>query len=208
MNRNNFFVNWSKLHGGAHVTGIVRAWLTISYFLVKPLQILRITPSTVSLIGLVAGVFTWLESGKSWGIALLIVSLVADGIDGSLAIITNQTSAWGAELDSVIDRLVEFFWALAFIKLGAPVVVVGIAWSCAITQEYVRARAGGVGYRNINVVTICERPVRASLLFVAMVAYLIPFQIITEIAWVWLVMQAYSLVVVLRDSYAALQSDN
>ena len=32
--------------------------------------------------------------------------------------------------------------------------------------------------------------------------------IITEIAWGWLVMQAYSLMVVLRYSYTALQSDN
>lgn len=208
MNRDNFFDQWSELHGGAQVTGIVKAWLTISFVSVKPLRALHLSPSTVSLAGLIFGVLTWVEGKNVLGVIFLILSLFADGVDGTLAIVTNRVSRWGAELDSVIDRLVEFLWALTFIRIGAPIVVVAVAWTAAITQEYLRARAGGVGYREISVVTICERPVRASLLFIAMIAYLVSIHLVVAIASLWLVMQLYSLVVVLRDSYAALQRDN
>jgi phosphatidylglycerophosphate synthase len=208
MNRDKFFGQWSELHGGAQVTGIVKAWLTISFVAVKPLRALRLSPSMVSLAGLIFGILTWVQGRNPLGIIFLILSLFADGVDGTLAIVTNRVSRWGAELDSVIDRLVEFFWALTFIRIGAPVVIVAIAWVAALTQEYLRARAGGVGYRNISVVTICERPVRASLLFIALIAYLVSIHLVVAIASLWLVMQLYSLVVVLRDSYAALQRDN
>ncbi len=208
MNRDKFFGQWSELHGGAQVTGIVKAWLTISFVAVKPLRALRLSPSMVSLAGLIFGILTWVQGRNPLGIIFLILSLFADGVDGTLAIVTNRVSRWGAELDSVIDRLVEFFWALTFIRIGAPVVIVAIAWVAALTQEYLRARAGGVGYRNISVVTICERPVRASLLFIALIAYLVSIHLVVAIASLWLVMQLYSLVVVLRNSYAALQRDN
>jgi phosphatidylglycerophosphate synthase len=208
MNRDNFFDQWSELHGGTQVTGIVKAWLTISFGAVKPLRALHLSPSTVSLAGLIFGVFTWVEGQNALGVIFLVLSLFADGVDGTLAIVTNRVSRWGAELDSVIDRLVEFFWALTFSRIGAPIIVVAVAWTAAITQEYLRARAGGVGYRDISVVTICERPVRATLLFIAMIAYLVSIHLVVAIASLWLVMQLYSLVVVLRDSYAALQRDN
>ncbi len=208
MNRDKFFGQWSELHGGAQVTGMVKAWLTISFVAVKPLRALRLSPSMVSLAGLIFGILTWVQGRNPLGIIFLILSLFADGVDGTLAIVTNRVSRWGAELDSVIDRLVEFFWALTFIRIGAPVVIVAIAWVAALTQEYLRARVGGVGYRNISVVTICERPVRASLLFIALIAYLVSIHLVVAIASLWLVMQLYSLVVVLRDSYAALQRDN
>jgi len=208
MNRDKFFEQWSELHGGTQVTGIVKAWLTISFGAVKPLRALHLSPSTVSLAGLIFGVFTWVEGQNALGVIFLVLSLFADGVDGTLAIVTNRVSRWGAELDSVIDRLVEFFWALTFIRIGAPIVVVAVAWTAAITQEYLRARAGGVGYRDISVVTICERPVRATLLFIAMISYLVSIHLVVAIASLWLVMQLYSLVVVLRDSYAALQRDN
>ena len=208
MNRDKFFDHWSELHGGANVSGIVKAWLTISFASVKPLRALHLSPSAVSLAGLLFGTLTWIEGHNSLGVLLLVLSLYADGVDGTLAIVTDRVTRWGAELDSVIDRIVEFFWALTFIRIGAPVIVVGVAWMAALTQEYLRARAGGVGYRDISVVTICERPVRASLLFIAMIAHLLSIHLVTAIASIWLVMQLYSLVVVLRDSYAALQRDN
>jgi len=208
MNRDNFLQEWSELHGGAATTGVVRAWLGISYALIRPLLWLRISPNVVTICGLALGYLTWHESSHLISIAFLILSLVADGIDGSLAIALQRVSRWGAELDSVADRIVEFFWALAFIEIGAPAVVIGFAWAAAIIQEYLRARAAGLGYRSIGVVTISERPVRASFLFLALLAYNLHFHFATAIALIWLVMQVISLVMVLRDTYAALRSDN
>lgn len=208
MNLDNFLTEWSELHGGAKVSGFVRGWLRVSYLLVRPLVRIRITPDLVTYLGLLLGFATWLSATHGIAILLLILSLIADGIDGSLAIASQLTSRWGAELDSVVDRVVEFFWALTFIKIGAPVVVVGIAWLAALTQEYVRARAAGLGYRTIGVVTIAERPVRAIFLVIALISHLTKFHLVNLIAAMWLLAQLISLVVVLRDSYSALRSDN
>jgi len=208
VKRDSFFAQWSELHGGAQVSGAVRGWLTISYVLVKPLVLFRISPSAISFLGLIFGLLTWLQAHTFLGLIFLALSLIADGIDGSLAIIRERVSTWGGHLDSVIDRVVEFFWALTFLRIGAPVIVVGIAWTVALTQEYVRARAAGLGYRSIEVITVCERPVRAILLALAMVAELSHHRGVKEVAWIWVVLQVGSLVMVLRDAYAALRANN
>jgi hypothetical protein len=53
MNQLEFFNAWSKLHGEAKISGIVKGWLTISYLLVKPLTKLKITPSILTIFGLI-----------------------------------------------------------------------------------------------------------------------------------------------------------
>jgi len=211
VSREEFFATWSALHGGAKISGFVKGWLHISYLIVRPLDSLRISPNFITLLGLGLGVLTWCQSHHLIALIYLLLSLIADGIDGSLAIIREKVSLWGAELDSIVDRLVEFFWALSFYRIGAPVIVVGVAWAAALTQEYARARAAGLGHRTLDVVTVAERPVRAIFLAVAMALYFVGFErvILVEIvAVLWMVLQCGSLVVVLRDSYSALQSDN
>jgi len=37
MKREEFFTTWSSSHGGAEISGVVKAWLNISYLIVKPL---------------------------------------------------------------------------------------------------------------------------------------------------------------------------
>ena len=45
MSREEFFSTWSGLHGNAKISGIVKAWLSISYLIVKPISKVRITPN-------------------------------------------------------------------------------------------------------------------------------------------------------------------
>ncbi len=211
MDKEEFFATWSALHGGAKISGFVKGWLQISYLIVRPLDFLRVSPHLITLVGLGLGVLTWSQSHHLVALFYLLLSLIADGIDGSLAIIREKVSLWGAELDSVVDRLVEFFWALSFYRIGAPVIVVGVAWAAALTQEYARARAAGLGHRTLEVVTLAERPVRAIFLAVSMVIYFVNYErvvLVEVVAVLWMVLQLGSLVVVLRDSYTALQSDN
>jgi archaetidylinositol phosphate synthase len=208
VNLDSFLAEWSELHGGAKISGVVRGWLRVSYILVRPLIRLRITPDAVTYLGLLLGLLTWWQGLHPIAMALLALSLIADGIDGSLAIASERLSRWGAELDSVVDRLVEFFWALTFIKIGAPIIIVGVAWIAALVQEYARARAAGVGYRSIGVVTISERPVRAIFLFVALVTHFLGLHLLSIIASMWCIVQLLALMMVLRDSYAALRSDD
>jgi phosphatidylglycerophosphate synthase len=206
MDKGEYLDNWSALHGGAKIEGIVKAWLSISYAIVKPLAKLRVTPNALTLGGLIFAILLW-QFPHSWPAALfLIASLMFDGIDGSLAIVTRVTSKFGAFTDSFVDRLSEVFWALALFELGAPKVLVFIALVAAFTQEYLRARSGGLGHNEIGIVTICERPVRASLLFIVIIANLVSIQIATAISIIWALMQVGALVQLSVSSYKRLSN--
>ena len=206
MDKGEYLDNWSALHGGAKIEGIVKAWLSISYAIVKPLAKLRVTPNALTLGGLIFAILLW-QFPHSWPAALfLIASLMFDGIDGSLAIVTRVTSKFGAFTDSFVDRLSEVFWALALFELDAPKALVFIALVAAFTQEYLRARSGGLGHNEIGIITICERPVRASLLFIVIIANLVSIQIATAISIIWALMQVGALVQLSASSYKRLSS--
>lgn len=204
MNLQEFNQSWSKLHGNAQVTGIVKGWLRISYFIVKPLAKLRITPNLLTLLGLFFGILLYLNALTNWAIFFLVLSLICDGIDGSLAIVTGKSSKWGAMLDSVADRVTEVFWGLTFIAIGADQNLVIAALLIAAIQEYLRARSAGLGLTDVGVVTISERPVRASILFVALVAFILNLEIFNLLAVLWLIMQSISLLTVTRFAYQKL----
>ena len=198
INRDEFFSRWSALHGGAEIKGIVRVWLTISFSLCRGLSLLRITPNGLTYISLVFGGFYLYFINSHWAIAFLVFSLMADGLDGTLAIITDRVSRWGATLDSVVDRVVESIWAIGLFHLGAPWQFVLVAWSAAFAQEYMRARAGGLGIHEIGIVTISERPVRATFIFIALIGRVVGIDVTSAVAAIWMVMQLFSAITVLR----------
>ena len=193
MDKNEFFATWSKLHGDAKIEGIVKAWLQISFAVVKPLSKLKVTPNLLTLAGLIAAIALWQFANNWTASVFLVLSLFFDGIDGSLAIVSRVTSKFGAFTDSFVDRLSEVFWALALYKLGAPALLVFIALLATYIQEYLRARAGGLGHEEVGIVTICERPVRASLIFIAIIANLVGFEFILGISAIWVAMQIIAL---------------
>ena len=204
MNLDAFNQNWSKLHGDAQITGVVKGWLRISYSLAKLLAKLRVTPNTLTLLGVFFGILLYLNSLTYWAVLFLVLSLICDGIDGSLAIMTGKSNKWGAMLDSVADRLTEVFWGLAFIAIGADQNLVIAAVLIAAIQEYLRARSAGLGLTDVGVVTISERPVRASILFVALVAFSLRLEIVNPLAMLWLIMQSISLFSVTKYTYRKL----
>jgi CDP-diacylglycerol--glycerol-3-phosphate 3-phosphatidyltransferase len=182
MVREEFFDRWSEVHGGAEIKGIVRWWLSISFRVASLLRRLRVTANSMTVFGVIIAfllIVALRDEGSEQAVPLLIaalllvISLAADGVDGSLALLTGDVSRRGAALDAIADRLAESFWAFAFIQIGADYRVVVIAWLMAQTQEYIRARLGGLGVSEIGVVTASERPVRASFLAVALVIALI-----------------------------------
>lgn len=204
MKKADFFNSWSNLHGDAKISGVVKGWLTISYLVVKPLAKLKITPNILTIFGLFFGVLLYQNAHSNWAVILLMLSLICDGIDGSLAIISGKTSKWGAMLDSVVDRVTEFFWALTFIAIGANKYVVIAALLIASVQEYLRARVGGLGVSEVGVVTISERPVRASILFVALIAHILKIEIVNILAIAWLIMQSLSFLTITNFAYKKL----
>jgi phosphatidylglycerophosphate synthase len=204
MTKDEFFLAWSKLHGDAKVSGIVKGWLSISFPVSKALAKIRVTPNALTILGLVFGILLYMNSNAIWAPLILVISLICDGVDGSLAIITRQSSKWGALLDSVVDRLTEVFWVLALYSLGVDSKILITVLILASTQEYLRARVGGVGLKQVGVVTVAERPVRASFIFIALVAFNLNLEILNQITFVWLILQAISFLTVVRFTAAKL----
>ena len=204
MTKDEFLLAWSKLHGDAKVSGIVKGWLSISFTVSKALAKMRVTPNALTILGLVFGILLYMNSNAIWAPLILVISLICDGVDGSLAIITRQSSKWGALLDSVVDRLTEVFWVLALYSLGVDSKILITVLILASTQEYLRARAGGVGLTQVGVVTVAERPVRASFIFIALVAFNLNLEILNQITFVWLILQAISFLTVVRFTAAKL----
>ena len=198
MTKNEFYLAWSKLHGDAKIAGIVKGWLSISFPTSKALARIRITPNALTILGLVFGVLLYMNANAIWAPLILVISLICDGVDGSLAIITGKSSKWGALLDSVVDRLTEVFWILALYSLGVDSKILIAVLILASAQEYLRARAGGVGLTQVGVVTVAERPVRASFVFTALVAFNLNLEILNQITFVWLILQAISFLTVAK----------
>jgi len=128
MNQNDFFTKWSALHGNAEIKGIVKAWLKISFASAKFLSRLRLTPNLITLLGIVFAVAMAVNPLSLWAIPLLVLSLYADGIDGSVAIYQNRESQFGAVLDSFADRISEALWFYVAYRIGAP------AWIVLLTS--------------------------------------------------------------------------
>ncbi|CAB4684823.1 MAG: CDP-alcohol phosphatidyltransferase family protein [Actinobacteria bacterium] len=204
MSREEFFSTWSDLHGNAKISGIVKVWLSISYLIVKPISRVRITPNILTMFGLFFGVILFLTANTSWASVLLILSLICDGIDGSLAILTKKSTKWGAILDSVVDRLTEIFWVLALYKIGADLKLLVLVLLTASLQEYVRARSAGLGVSEVGIVTFAERPVRASFVFIVFISLQFDFIIYNQIILFWLLLQLFSLFTLVRFTYSKL----
>jgi phosphatidylglycerophosphate synthase len=198
MTKNEFYLAWSKLHGDVKIAGIVKGWLSTSFSTSKALARIRVTPNALTILGLVFGVLLYMNANAIWAPLILVISLICDGVDGSLAIITGKSSKWGALLDSVVDRLTEVFWILALYSLGVDSKILIAVLILASAQEYLRARAGGVGLTQVGVVTLAERPARASFVFVALVAFNLNLEILNQITFVWLILQAFSFLTVAK----------
>lgn len=205
MKQSEFFNTWSQLHGNAKVTGIVKAWLIISFVIVKPLAKLKITPNMLTFLGLLFGIALYLNVQSPWVAVLLVLSLTCDGIDGSLAIFTSKFSRFGAMLDSIIDRITEFFWIASLYKIGADIKILLFIIAIAAVQEYIRARASGLGMSQVGIITLAERPVRASFVFILLIAFQIDISIINEIVGIWLILQSVSFLMITRYVFLKLR---
>ena len=207
MNKADFLAKWSALHGNTEIKGIVKTWLNISYGSARFMSALRITPNLLTLLGIVFAIAMAVNPLSLWTIPLLVLSLYADGIDGSVAIYQNRESQFGAILDSVADRISEALWFYVAYRIGAPAWIVLLTYVIASTQEYARARLGGLGVSEVGVVTPAERPVRASFIFIALVAYAIDFNLVTLAMAVLSALQVFSFYLVSRWAHNSLRNN-
>jgi archaetidylinositol phosphate synthase len=204
LSKDEFKAKWSSLHSDAETTGIVGAWLNISYRFGLICTLLRISPNALTMLGLLGAVATALTAQTAWAILFLVFSLFCDGIDGSVAIFQHRESKFGATLDSVVDRISEALWFYALYAIGVPAWIPITLWSVAAFQEYARAKLTSLGVSDIGVVTPAERPVRASFLFIVLILNQLSMPGATQLSVAFLVLQIYSFVSVVRFSRSRL----
>ena len=198
ITKKEFYKRWSELHGNAEIAGIVHAWLAISYRFALIATLLRISPNVLTLLGLISAIGTAVIPHSYWAIALVVLSLLFDGVDGSVAIFQRRESSWGAILDSVADRMSEAAWAYALYQVGIPLEIAVGLWLAASVQEYARARLAAFEVKDLGIVTFAERPMRASLLFIILIAWQLDIPGLTAIAGTFLVMQIVGVIQVMR----------
>jgi len=204
LSKDEFKAKWSSLHSDAETTGIVGAWLNISYRFGLICTLLRISPNALTMLGLLGAIATAVTAETAWAILFLVFSLFCDGIDGSVAIFQHRESKFGATLDSVVDRISEALWFYALYAIGVPAWIPITLWSVAAFQEYARAKLVSLGVSDIGVVTPAERPVRASFLFIVLILNQLSMPGATELSVAFLVLQIYSFVSVVRFSRSRL----
>ncbi|MEY4734965.1 MAG: hypothetical protein RL428_300 [Actinomycetota bacterium] len=205
MNRLEFRKRWSDLHGGVEIQGVIKLWLNISFGIARTLNFFRITPNVVTTLGLISAVLIYFTSYTSQLIALVLFSLICDGVDGSLAIYGDRASKFGELYDSVADRISEAFWLMGATFVGVPVRWAIAIWVLAATQEYARARLASLGYTEIGVVTPAERPVRAIFVIAVTITFWFGYDIGTQIAIGFTVLQAISALIVMRMARSILR---
>ena len=204
LSKDEFKAKWSSLHSDAETTGIVGAWLNISYRFGLICTLLRISPNALTMLGLLGAIATAVTAQTAWAILFLVFSLFCDGIDGSVAIFQHRESKFGATLDSVVDRISEALWFYALYAIGVPAWIPITLWSVAAFQEYARAKLVSLGVSDIGVVTPAERPVRASFLFIVLILNQLDMPGVTELSIAFLLLQIYSFVSVVRFSRSRL----
>ena len=207
MKKEEFNSTWSALHGGAEIKSIVKTWLAISYSSARVVSKLHITPNLLTLLGVLFAIAMAANPLSAWTIPLLVLSLYADGIDGSVAIFQKRQSNFGAILDASADRISEALWFYVAYRIGAPAWLVLATYVIASTQEYARARLGGLGIGGVGVVTPAERPVRASFIFITLVSYALGFNLVTLTFAILAILQMISFGLVVRFAHNSLRNN-
>lgn len=128
---------------------------SVARFLARLLGRTGITPNTLTVVGLVlnlvvAGVLA--TGNLALGGLLLLAAGVFDMLDGALAKATNQTTRFGAFLDSTLDRYSEiavFFGLLLHAQATGLLLETALIYAAAagsLLVSYARARAEALGF--------------------------------------------------------------
>jgi CDP-diacylglycerol--glycerol-3-phosphate 3-phosphatidyltransferase len=173
-----YAAGWSRLHGTVDLeraSTVVRGWLRLAYRGARLLSAVRVSPDGLTLAGLLlsAGVPAVATLGGGWPLAaagLVLLSSLADGLDGALAVVTGRATRWGYLIDSVADRLSELAWLIALWLIGAPAWLAVAGGTVTFLHEYARARATAAGMAGVGTVTVSERPTRVIVVVIGLLA--------------------------------------
>lgn len=122
---------------------------------------LGVTPNTVSAVAALASIgaaLLYLRGTALMGAAVLLLSAFLDMIDGAVARATSATSTFGAVLDHVLDRYVEYIVVVGIVAGGFANWFWGtFALTGMLLASYARAAAESVGGLDSCAIGIAER---------------------------------------------------
>ena len=170
--REAYLDRWQQLHGGYDPrtrSTALRGWLTVVHALARPLARRGVAPDvvTVASVWLALAVVALSDAGGRWWVAaglLLVLSGLADSLDGCVAVLQRRTTAWGYVLDSAVDRVTDAVYLVALVLAGCPLWLAAACGFACFELEYLRARAGNAGAGEVDVITVAERPTRVIVL--------------------------------------------
>jgi phosphatidylglycerophosphate synthase len=212
ISQTEFHSRWSALHGGAEIKGAVKSWLAISYTFARVLNFLRITPNIMTALGVIlSAAMIWpiivgeKELSVAPAIILLVLSLIADGVDGSLAIYQKKESELGGIYDTIADRISEAFWLTFVFYLGVPASLAMSIWILGATQEYARARLASMGHAQVGVVTPAERPVRAIYILFTIILSTFAASLLVALSIGFIALQVFSVLLIVKMARSILR---
>ena len=166
-----------------------------------------LTPNILTLMGfcitIVAGVLVITEYFFAAGIVVLVAGLF-DMLDGALARKTNQSTRFGAILDSTLDRVSEAILLVCLLVVFTKYqqvtesILSGVALVGSLLVSYIRARLEGLGIEcKAGLFTRPERVIvlalglilshfdNALLIALAIIAFFSWFTVIERMVYAW-----------------------
>ena len=196
---------WSELHGDIdpRSSRLIATWLQASYAVARPVVSCRISADVVTVIGAavawivpVVALLATQRQQNGWlvlAVTFIAIAGVIDNLDGAVAVVSGRTTRWGYVLDSICDRISEAAFAVTLWILGAPAALVFAMVVIWFLQEYLRARAMGIGLYSLPL-TISERPTRIAI--VAVFTGLVGLALYGQSGATWATIGAWAAVVI------------
>ena len=112
-----------------------------------------VNPNLLSLVGVIvslAGALAFAQGALRWGAVLVLAGGFFDLVDGVVARHQQRVSAFGAFLDSTLDRLVDMGLLLGILMHYAQQGALGLAWLAGVALvatvlvSYAKARAESI----------------------------------------------------------------
>jgi CDP-diacylglycerol--glycerol-3-phosphate 3-phosphatidyltransferase len=126
-----------------------------------------LTPNAITLLGLLGttiGAYIISQGKMTTGGIVLLLAVLVDAFDGTMARLRGESSDFGGFVDSVSDRYAEFitFGGLLYYFLSqenyAGVMVTFAATAGSVLVSYVKARAEGLNFTaKVGILTRVER---------------------------------------------------
>ncbi len=159
---------WSALHHGIDPRRIpvLHVWLRGMWALATPLVRLRVPPLALTVLGALLAIdAVLLARAQPWvALALVLASVVCDGLDGAVALLARRVSVRGAYADRVADRVADAAFAAVLWRCGAPWGLALAAGLLSLLHETIRSVRGGAALSRL---TVAERPTRTICAIIA-----------------------------------------